>query len=161
MFYFVTYAVDNACICNKGVTFVEVVTFSGVLTFAVDSAGVCKKFVTFSVLTFTGVLTFSGAAPVEGLRLEIFLLFESTAYMMGQRGLLTQPSFKVLDMPATLALSQQQWQIDNNLLKQHRPLGMTACALSKGLETMEQPLGEIARISETLSGTHYDFCMKL
>ena len=63
--YFVTYAVDNACICNKVVTFVEVITFSGVLTFAVDSAGICKKVVTFSVLTFTGVFTFNGATHVS------------------------------------------------------------------------------------------------
>ena len=40
-------------------------TFTQQLTFAVDSAGICKTVVTFSVLTFTGVLTFSGATHVE------------------------------------------------------------------------------------------------
>ena len=62
VFFLLHNAVDNACIiCNKVVTFVEVLTFRGVLTFAVDSAGICKKVVTFSVFTFTGILTFSGA----------------------------------------------------------------------------------------------------
>ena len=44
---------------------VYVIKLLHLATFAVDSADICKKVVTFSVLTFTGVLTFSGDTTVS------------------------------------------------------------------------------------------------
>ena len=59
-------------------------------------------------------------------------------------------SFQPLDLPAELPLTNQQWQNDNTMKKQQKLLGLTARALAKGLETMEQPLVTISDIADTL-----------
>ena len=59
-------------------------------------------------------------------------------------------TFKALELPSTLPLPQQQWQADSTLKKQQTLLGRTACALSRGLETMEAPLENLTRLADTL-----------
>ena len=59
-------------------------------------------------------------------------------------------TFKALELPSTLPLTQQQWQADSTLKKQQNLLGRTACALSRGLETMEALLENLTRIADTL-----------
>ena len=57
-------------------------------------------------------------------------------------------TIKALELPSTLPLTQQQ--ADYTLKKQQNLLGRTACALSRGLETMEAPLENLASIADTL-----------
>ena len=59
-------------------------------------------------------------------------------------------SLQPLDLSAELPLTNQQWQNDNTMKKQQKLLGLTARALAKGLETMEQPLATISDIDDTL-----------
>ena len=60
-------------------------------------------------------------------------------------------TFRALDLPTTLPLTQIQWQGDNTMRKQQNMLGKTAFALSKGLELMEAPLIEqLTKIADAL-----------
>ena len=71
-------------------------------------------------------------------------------YGGGPDGPVGTTSFRPLDMPSTLPLTQVQWQPDNATKKQQSLLGKTACAVSKGLELMEAPIASLTQLADTL-----------
>ena len=52
------------------------------------------------------------------------------------------------ELPQDMPISQPQWTADVALRKQQRSVGITAAALSKGLDLMEAPMAEITEIAE-------------
>ena len=85
--------------------------------------------------------------PRGGSEVCVVKTFRIDAVYAGADG---PSSFQPLDLPAELPLTNQQWQNDNTMKKQQKLLGLTARALAKGLETMEQPLATISDIDDTL-----------
>ena len=52
------------------------------------------------------------------------------------------------ELPQETPISHHHWQTDAAIKKQQKAMGVTAAALSKGLEMMEAPMMEISAIAE-------------
>ena len=54
------------------------------------------------------------------------------------------------ELPPEMPLTHREWGTDTSMRKQQRSYGITALALSKGLELMKEPLSQLTQLTGSL-----------